>query len=72
MGMVGFLSVPMQGGAEVVSITPLDFLRSPRLWAKLIHKYRGTVTAAPTFAYSLRARRLRQAEDDLDLDLSTL
>jgi fatty-acyl-CoA synthase len=72
MGMVGFLSVPMQVGAEVVSITPLDFLRSPLLWAKLIDKYRGTDTAAPNFAYSLLARRLRQAEDDLDLDLSTL
>ena len=38
MGMVGFLTVPMQVGAEVVSITPLDFLRSPLLWAKLIDK----------------------------------
>ena len=47
MGMVGFLSVPMQYGAEVVSITPLDFLRRPLLWAELIGKYRGTVTAAP-------------------------
>lgn len=72
MGMVGFLTVPMQVGAEVVSVTPLDFLRSPLLWAKLIHKYRGTVTAAPNFAYSLLARRLRQAEDGMDLDLSTL
>ncbi len=72
MGMVGFLTVPMQVGAEVVSITPLDFLRSPLLWAKLIDKYRGTVTAAPNFAYSLLARRLRQAEDDFDLDLSSL
>ena len=72
MGMVGFLTVPMQVGAEVVSITPLDFLRSPLLWAKLIDKYRGTVTAAPNFAYSLLARRLSQADDDLDLDLSTL
>ncbi|MFC8178671.1 fatty acyl-AMP ligase [Rhodococcus sp. NPDC057297] len=72
MGMVGFLTVPMQVGAEVVSITPLDFLRSPLLWAKLIHKYGGTVTAAPNFAYSLLARRLSQAEDDLDLDLSSL
>ncbi|MCZ4076450.1 fatty acyl-AMP ligase [Rhodococcus sp. H36-A4] len=72
MGMVGFLTVPMQVGAEVVSITPLDFLRSPLLWAKLIDKYRGTVTAAPNFAYSLLARRLRQADDDFDLDLSSL
>lgn len=72
MGMVGFLTVPMQVGAEVVSITPLDFLRSPLLWAKLIDKYKGTVTAAPNFAYSLLARRLSQADDDLRLDLSTL
>ncbi len=71
MGMVGFLSVPMQYGAEVVSITPLDFLRRPLLWAELIGKYRGTVTAAPNFAYSLLARRLRQAPDGA-VDLSSM
>ncbi|MFD4368367.1 fatty acyl-AMP ligase [Rhodococcus sp. NPDC058521] len=71
MGMVGFLSVPMQVGAEVVSITPMDFLRSPLLWAELIGKYRGTVTAAPNFAYSLLARRLRQAQDGA-VDLSSI
>ncbi|MBJ8344027.1 fatty acyl-AMP ligase [Antrihabitans sp. YC2-6] len=71
MGMVGFLSVPMQYGAEVVSVTPLDFLRKPLLWAELISKYRGTVTAAPNFAYSLLARRLAQAPDS-DLDLSSV
>ncbi|GAB2644181.1 fatty acyl-AMP ligase [Nocardia goodfellowii] len=69
MGMVGFLSVPMQFGAEVVCVTPIDFLMRPLLWAELIHKYRGTVTAAPNFAYSLLARRLKQAADGT-LDLS--
>ncbi|RJO76343.1 long-chain fatty acid--CoA ligase [Nocardia panacis] len=69
MGMVGFLSVPMQFGAEVVCVTPLEFLTRPLLWAELIHKYRGTVTAAPNFAYSLLARRLEQAEQG-SLDLS--
>lgn len=71
MGMVGFLTVPMQIGAEVVSITPMDFLRTPLLWAELMGKYRGTVTAAPNFAYSLLARRLAQAEDGA-VDLSTM
>ncbi|NNH70074.1 fatty acyl-AMP ligase [Nocardia uniformis] len=71
MGMVGFLSVPMQFGAEVVCVTPLDFLRRPILWAELISKYRGTVTAAPNFAYSLLARKLRNAEDGA-LDLSSV
>ncbi|MBF6395050.1 fatty acyl-AMP ligase [Nocardia cyriacigeorgica] len=69
MGMVGFLSVPMQFGAEVVCVTPMDFLQRPILWAELIDKYRGTVTAAPNFAYSLLARRLDRAEGS-KLDLS--
>ncbi|MFC8045595.1 fatty acyl-AMP ligase [Nocardia sp. NPDC057353] len=71
MGMVGFLSVPMQLGAEVVCVTPLDFLAKPLLWAELIGKYRGTVTAAPNFAYSLLARRLSRAEDGA-YDLSSV
>ncbi|MDG3012255.1 fatty acyl-AMP ligase [Rhodococcus sp. D2-41] len=71
MGMIGFLAVPMQVGAEVVAITPLEFLRAPLLWAELIGKYRGTVTAAPNFAYSLLARRLRQAPDG-GVDLSSV
>ncbi|MFQ6392265.1 fatty acyl-AMP ligase [Nocardia sp. KC 131] len=71
MGMVGFLSVPMQFGAEVVCVTPMDFLMRPLLWAELIDRYRGTVTAAPNFAYSLLARRLKQAEPG-SLDLSSV
>ncbi|GAB4589024.1 fatty acyl-AMP ligase [Nocardia sp. IFM 10818] len=71
MGMVGFLTVPMQFGAEVVCVTPLDFLMRPILWAELISKYRGTVTAAPNFAYSLLARKLRNADDGA-VDLSSV
>ncbi len=71
MGMIGFLTVPMQIGATTVHITPLDFLRTPLLWAELIGKYRGTVTAAPNFAYSLLARRLAQAPAG-EYDLSSM
>ncbi|NLG54684.1 MAG: fatty acyl-AMP ligase [Rhodococcus sp.] len=71
MGMIGFLSVPMQEGAEVVTISPLEFLRAPLLWAQLMGKYRGTITAAPNFAYSLLARRLSQADDGA-VDLRTV
>ncbi|MEE2031614.1 fatty acyl-AMP ligase [Rhodococcus chondri] len=71
MGMVAFLSVPMQVGAEVVSVTPVDFLKAPLLWAELIGKYRGTLTAAPNFAYSLLARKLAQAPDGA-VDLSSM
>ena len=60
MGLTGFLTVPMYFGAELVKITPMDFLRDTLLWAKLIDKYKGTMTAAPNFAYALFAKRLRR------------
>jgi fatty-acyl-CoA synthase len=71
MGMVGFLTVPMTTGLELVSVTPLDFLSRPLLWAELISKYGGTVTAAPNFAYAVLARQLARA-DEGSMDLSTL
>jgi fatty-acyl-CoA synthase len=67
MGMVGFLTVPMVTGLELVTVTPVDFLTRPLLWAELISKYRGTVTAAPNFAYAVLARQLARAEGPLDL-----
>ncbi len=71
MGMVGFLTIPMTVGLDLVSVTPTEFLGRPRLWAELISKYRGTVTAAPNFAYAVLARQLARV-DDGELDLSSL
>jgi fatty-acyl-CoA synthase len=67
MGMVGFLTVPMATGLELVSVTPADFLARPLLWAELISRHGGTVTAAPNFAYAVLARQLARAEGPLDL-----
>ncbi|ORV75452.1 fatty acyl-AMP ligase [Mycobacterium gastri] len=72
MGMIGFLTVPMYFGGELVKVTPMDFMRDTLLWAKLIDKYRGTMTAAPNFAYSLFAKRLRKQAKSGQFDLSTL
>jgi fatty-acyl-CoA synthase len=72
MGMVGFLTIPMYFGAELVKVTPMDFLRDTLLWAKLIDKYKGTMTAAPNFAYALFAKRLRKQAEPGQYDLSTL
>ena len=72
MGMVGFLTIPMYFGAELVKVTPMDFLRDTLLWAKLIDKYKGTMTAAPNFAYALFAKRLRKQAEPGQFDLSTL
>ena len=72
MGMTGFLTVPMYFGAELVKVTPMDFLRDTLLWAKLIDKYKGTMTAAPNFAYNLFAKRLRRQATPGQFDLSSL
>jgi fatty-acyl-CoA synthase len=72
MGMTGFLTVPMYFGVELVKVTPMDFLRDTLLWAKLIDKYNGTMTAAPNFAYNLFAKRLRRQAAPGQFDLSTL
>jgi fatty-acyl-CoA synthase len=72
MGMTGYLTVPMYYGVELVKITPMDFLRDTLLWAKLIDKYKGTMTAAPNFAYNLFAKRLRRNATPGQFDLSSL
>jgi len=71
MGMVGFLTVPMMFGIELVSVTPMDFLGNPLLWAELISRYRGTITAAPNFAYAVVGKRLARAQDGA-FDLSSM
>jgi fatty-acyl-CoA synthase len=71
MGMVGFLTVPMTVGLELVTVTPADFLSRPLLWTELISRYGGTVTAAPNFAYAVLGRQLARAEDG-SMDLSSM
>ncbi|WP_019814298.1 fatty acyl-AMP ligase [Saccharomonospora saliphila] len=72
MGMVGFLTVPMTFGVELVKITPVEFLSGPLVWPELISRYRGTTTAAPNFAYAIVGRRLARVDDDDAYDLSSL
>jgi len=67
MGMVGFLTAPMVVGLDLVTVTPVDFLARPLVWAELISTHHGTVTAAPNFAYAVLARQLARADGPLDL-----
>lgn len=69
MGMIGFLTLPMTLGRNLVKVTPADFLARPLGWMELISNYGGTVTAAPNFAYAIAARALGRAKE---IDLSTM
>ncbi len=69
MGLVGFLSIPMTKGVELVQAAPQDFLAHPGNWMQWISDWRGTATAGPNFSWVLATRALRRASG---LDLSSL
>lgn len=71
MGLIGQLLQAVYVGAHMVLMSPLAFLMRPARWLHAISHYRGTITAAPNFAYALCVRRVRLSERS-GLDLSSL
>ena len=69
MGLVGFLTIPMTKGVELVQAAPQDFLGHPGNWMRWISDYRGTATAGPNFSWVLATRALKRMSD---IDLSSL
>ena len=70
MGLIGAWLGSLYYAMPLVAMSPLDFLSRPARWLWAIHCYRGTLSAAPNFAYELAAARLD--ERDLEgLDLSS-
>ncbi|KAA3654150.1 MAG: acyl-phosphate glycerol 3-phosphate acyltransferase [Proteobacteria bacterium] len=70
MGLIGAWLGSLYHGCPLVLMSPLDFLARPERWLWAIHRHRGTVTAAPNFAFELCVKRL--ADQSLDgLDLSS-
>lgn len=69
MGLVGFLSIPMTRGVQLVQAAPQDFMAKPGHWMEWISDFGGTATAGPNFSWVLATRALGRMKD---LDLSTL
>ena len=68
MGLIGAWLCPLYGGLPLVVMSPLHFLSRPARWLWAIHRYRGTISAGPNFAYELAASRIDERElDGLDL-----
>ena len=69
MGLIGAWLSLMHFGVPVAIMSPLAFLSRPERWLWALHHHRGTVTAAPNFAYELCVRKI--ADRDIEgLDLS--
>jgi 1-acyl-sn-glycerol-3-phosphate acyltransferase len=71
MGLIGAWLGSMYFAMPLVLMSPLAFLTRPRRWLWTIHRHRGTLTAAPNFAYELCLTKLDDTDID-GLDLSSL
>lgn len=70
MGLIGTWLAGLYYAVPVVLLSPLDFLTRPKRWLWAIHRYRGTLSPAPNFAFEICLARL--AEEELaGLDLSS-
>ncbi len=70
MGLIGAWLSSLYYGLPLVSLSPLAFLARPLRWLKAIQDHRGTLSAAPNFAYELCLSRISDQEL-AGLDLSS-
>ena len=69
MGLIGAWLMPLYFGLPVVVMSPLAFLSRPARWLRAFHRFRGTIGAAPNFAYEMAVAKISD-EDIQGIDLS--
>jgi fatty-acyl-CoA synthase len=70
MGLIGAWLTLLHFGTPLAVLSPLAFLTRPERWLQAFHKHRGTIAAAPNFAYELCVRKI--ADKDIEgIDLSS-
>lgn len=62
MGLIGAGMGSMVVGFPLVLMSPLAFLARPVRWLEAISRHRGTLSAAPNFAYEICANKLADSE----------
>ncbi len=70
MGLIGAWLGSLHFACQLIIMSPLAFIAKPQRWLWAIHKYGGTLSAAPNFAYELCLRRIDDKEIE-GLDLSS-
>ncbi len=69
MGLVGMALGPLYSARPGVIMPPALFVRRPAEWLRAITRYDGTISFAPSFAYDLCVRRIKD-RDLAGIDLS--
>jgi len=70
MGLIGAWLGSLYYAALFVVMSPMEFLLRPHAWLWAIHRYGGTLAAAPNFGYELCLQRVSDAQIE-GLDLSS-
>jgi fatty-acyl-CoA synthase len=70
MGLIGAWLTLLHYGVPLAVMSPLAFLTRPERWLLAFHKHRGTIAAAPNFAYELCVRKIAD-KDIAGVDLSS-
>ena len=71
MGLIGAWLGSLYFAAPLVVMSPQSFLLRPERWLWAIHRHRGTLSAAPNFAFELCLRNIEDSAIE-GLDLSSL
>jgi len=69
MGLIGCLLSALTYPGPLVLLGPEVFLGRPALWLRALSRHGGTISVAPSFAYAVCARRVRDEEME-GMDLS--
>ncbi|MFJ2645689.1 fatty acyl-AMP ligase [Streptomyces sp. NPDC087420] len=72
MGMLFGVVLPLWAGIPAYLMAPEAFIRRPARWLEAISRFRGSHTAAPSFAYELCVRDAADNGVPDGLDLSSL
>ncbi|MGB7845373.1 MAG: AMP-binding protein [Candidatus Acidiferrum sp.] len=68
MGLIGAWLTLLLYGVPLVAMSPLAFLTRPERWLQAVSKYKGTIGAAPNFAFELCVRKIpEKAMEGVDL-----
>jgi fatty-acyl-CoA synthase len=59
MGLIGLVLAPIVARISTVFIPTLNFIKNATVWMETLHKYKGSLSFAPNFAYALVTKRAR-------------
>lgn len=62
MGLIAGVLLPLYTGFPAVLMAPAAFIQHPMRWLQALSRYKGTISCAPNFAYSLCVQKFKSQE----------